>query len=291
MRVLVTGASGQLGSYLLRALRDRGDDVVAWTGATAGKRFGFPLHAVDLRDPTSVETAFRSARPDVVLHTVALSSVAACRQDPARAEAVNVRGSELLARFAAQAGARLVHVSTDLVFDGERAPYRESDAAVPLGVYGRTKADAEAAVLALGGAAVVRVSLLYGPSFSDAPTLFDLQCEQIVLGRPMTLFEDEWRTPLDFPTAALGLLAVADSDIGGMLHLGGPDRLSRLEMGARLAHVLGRPPVVVARRRNDPPTGEPRPRDTSLDSSRWRQLFPQLPWPAYEEAVREMLSS
>jgi dTDP-4-dehydrorhamnose reductase len=104
------------------------------------------------------------------------------------------------------------------------------------------------------------------------------------------LFADEWRTPLDLATAARALAALARSDFTGLLHLGGPERLSRLAMGQRLAAFLGADPApLVAARRAEVPAPEPRPRDVTLDSSRWRGLFPEQPWPAWEEAVRDLL--
>jgi len=278
-RVLVTGASGQLGAYLLRELRREDCDVTAWNGT----------RGVDLGDEAAVSAAFRAARPDVVLHAAAMARIADCHRDPPRARRVNTDGTAALARLAAESGARLVFVSTDLVFDGEKPPYREGDAVGPLSVYGRTKADAEAAVLAAPRAVVVRVSLLFGPSLNGRPSFFDEQVAGLRSGKPVTLFADEWRTPLDLATAARALLAAARSDCTGLLHLGGPERLSRLEMGRRLAAHLGADAAAIrAGRRDEVPAPESRPRDTSLDSSRWRTLFPEFVRP-FEEALREML--
>jgi dTDP-4-dehydrorhamnose reductase len=290
MRVLVTGASGQLGSYLLLRLRG-GADVAAWSGTRRGDLFGVPLRPVDLADASAVADAFRRNRPAVVVHAGALARVADCHRDPDRAARVNTAGTVALAGLAAGAGARLVYVSTDLVFDGQRGGYREDDPPAPLSVYGRSKADAEAAVLAVPGGVVARVSLLFGPSLSGRPAFFDEQVAALRAGRPpLTLFTDEWRTPLSLAAAAEALLEVAFSDFTGLLHLGGPERLSRLEMGQRLTAFLGADPsAIVAVTRDQAPAAEPRPRDVSLDSSRWRGLFPGHPWPAWDEALREML--
>jgi dTDP-4-dehydrorhamnose reductase len=278
-RVLVTGASGQLGSYLLRELHRADSDVTAWNGT----------RGVDLGDEAALTAAFRAARPDVVLHAAAMARIADCHRDPPRARRVNTDGTATLARLAAESAARLVFVSTDLVFDGEKPPYREGDAVSPLSVYGRTKADSEAAVLAAPRAVVARVSLLFGPSLNGRPSFFDEQVTALRTGKPLTLFADEWRTPLDLATAARALLAVARSDCTGLLHLGGPERLSRLEMGRRLAAHLGADAAAIRpARRDEVPAPESRPRDTSLDSSRWRALFPGFVRP-FEEALREML--
>jgi dTDP-4-dehydrorhamnose reductase len=288
MRLLLTGASGQLGAYLLRQLRADGGEVVAWSGHDAGERFGTRLLPVDLADPDAVAAAFRAARPDVVLHAGAMARVAGCHRDPALARRVNTEATALLAELAAAAGGGLVFVSTDMVFDGERAPYREEDESAPLSVYGRTKADAEGAVRAAGGL-VVRVSLLYGPGLSGRPSFFDEQTAALRSGRPLTLFEDEWRTPLALPAAAQALVGLTRSGVTGTLHVGGPERLSRLEMGLRLAEALGVPPTaVMAGKRDAAPGAESRPRDLSLDSTRWRGLFPHAPWPGWAEVLAGM---
>jgi dTDP-4-dehydrorhamnose reductase len=90
------------------------------------------------------------------------------------------------------------------------------------------------------------------------------------------------------PAAARALVGIARSEYCGVLHLGGPERLSRLEMGQRLARSLGlSDAVLVPAARAQAPATEPRPRDTSLDSSRWRGLFPAAEWPTWEEAMRQ----
>jgi dTDP-4-dehydrorhamnose reductase len=281
MRLLITGASGLLGAYLLREAGNQ-PGVVAWSGP-----HGVSHRPVDLADASAIAAAFRSDRPDVVLHAAAMARVADCWRDPERACLVNNAATQTLARLAADAGARLVLVSTDLVFDGENGPYRETDPPSPVSVYGRTKQSAEEAALAAPRSAVVRVSLLYGPSLHGRLSFFDEQAAALRAGRPVALFRDEWRTPLDLVTAARALVAVAKSDFSGLLHVGGPERLSRLEMGLRLAAVLGvDPSLVVATDRAAAFAPEPRPRDVALDSSRWRAAFPDVSWPGWGEVIR-----
>jgi len=290
LRLLITGASGQLGAYLLRELADRRFTVTAWSGSRSGELFGFPLTPIDLTDRAAVAAAFRVARPDAVIHCAALSGVAHCYREPRMAESVNVGGTRLLAELAAEARVRLLYVSTDLVFDGQRGGYREEDAPAPLSIYGRTKWLAEEVVLNCERGVVARVSPLFGPSLIGRPSFFDEQVAALRKRRACTLFSDEWRTPLSLPTAARALIALAESDQVGVLHLGGPERMSRLEMGCRLAAVLGvDASVIVAARREDVPAPEPRPRDVSLDSSRWRGLFPHWPFSDYEESLSVMM--
>ncbi len=289
MRILLTGAGGQLGAYLLQELRDGGADVMAWSGTRSAPLFGTAVLPVDLAAPGQVVTAFAAARPALVIHAAALSRIADCHRDPERARRVNVEATALLADLCGRTGARLVLTSTDMVFSGEQGNYREDDAPGALSMYGRSKAASEQAALAAPHAAVIRLSLLYGPSLNGRAAFFDEQATALREGRPVTLFEDEWRTPLDLLTAARAILAVARSDYTGILHVGGPERLSRADMGYRLAAFLGADPSpIVVTSRSQAPAAEPRPRDLSLDSGRWRGLFPDHSWPRFDDALRAL---
>jgi dTDP-4-dehydrorhamnose reductase len=301
MRLLITGASGQLGAYLLHAVvslasepaglprRSGLREVIAWSGSRSGSLAGNPLVPVDLTDVASVETAFKAVMPDAVIHTAALARVADCHKDPERALRINVDATRHLASLASLCGARFVHVSTDLVFDGTRGGYQEGDSPSPLSVYGRTKLAAEDAVLNVAGGVVARVSLLYGPSRSGQPSFFDEQIIALRTGRAVTLFEDEWRTPLDLGTCARVLLLLAEGKVAGTVHVGGRERMSRVEMGRRLAAFLGVSDAgIVVKRRAEIPAPEPRPCDVSLDSALFRRLFPEVRWPSYEEALAAM---
>src|SRR6266446_5124843 len=149
MRLLITGASGQLGAYLLRELRGADFPISAWSGTGTEPRFGRTMEPVNLADGNQVAAAFQRVRPTMILHASAVASVAACHHDPAHARQINVEGSARLAQLAAESGARLILVSTDLVFDGTAGWYTEGAPTSPLSVYGQTKEAAEMAVLAV----------------------------------------------------------------------------------------------------------------------------------------------
>jgi dTDP-4-dehydrorhamnose reductase len=289
-RFLITGASGLLGACLLRELSTGADAVSAWSGTRSETLFGTPVEPVNLANADEVAAAFRRARPTTIIHAAAVSTVAACYRDPSYAHEVNARGSARLAELAAGAGARLVLVSTDLVFDGTGSWYTERDAPAPGSVYARSKVAAEQAVLAVPRAAVARVSLLFGPTLVGREVFFDTLVRALREQKPIRCFTDEWRTPLGFATAARALIGLARSEVAGVLHVGGPERLSRWEMGQQLAAALQLDPgVLIAATRDELVAPEPRPQDVSLDSSRWRGLFPAEPWPTFAQALREMM--
>lgn len=289
MRILVTGASGVLGGYLLRQLSRTGHAVTAWSGSQPGQRFGIPLMPVPLTDLDLVRQALIAVRPDAILHAAAIASVAACFRSPESARRVNVAATRELVRLGSELSARFLFVSTDLVFDGQKGNYRESDAPRPLSIYARTKLAGEEAVLEYGRAAVVRVSLLFGPGLGGRRSFFDEQIAALNEHRPCKLFSDEWRAPLALSTAAAALIQIVESSFTGLLHLGGPDRMSRLEMGQRLARFLGsHEPSIEAVTRDSLAASEPRPRDVSLNSGLWRSRFPDHRWPSFEQALGEM---
>jgi len=287
VRLLLTGAGGQLGHYLLRELRGGTMQTVAWSRAASGEAFGQPWVPVDLAaDPLTVERAFHAAQPDVVIHTAAMTTVAACHADPELARRVNVEATERLVQLANSCRARFIFVSTDLVFDGEQGSYREVDTPTPKSVYGESKWDAERAVAKYADHVIARMSLLYGPALNGRQAFFDQQLATIRGTGTCTLFIDEWRTPLSFPAAAHNLLELARSTYTGILHLGGPERINRYEMGARMARAFGEDGSnLVVAQQADVEFPEPRPHDVSLDSARWRSLFPLAPWPKLEAAI------
>src|SRR5208337_2492101 len=148
MRILVTGASGQLGSYLAHELLRAGRfDLVLWSRGTTGSRWGLEVRPVDLADGSALTSALEAANPDVVIHAAAISKADEVRKAPERAWAVNVEGTRRLAAWCGDRGRRLIFTSTDLVFDGARGWYREDDEPIPVIAYGRTKAAAEPLVL------------------------------------------------------------------------------------------------------------------------------------------------
>ncbi len=288
MRILVTGASGRLGRYVLREARQRDLDVVAWSGRQTGEVFGYPLVPIQIEDAQEVSQRFRVAKSDAILHAAAFAKVNECYQNPARAWQVNVDATRTLAELAT-GKCPMVHVSTDMVFGGDRAPYREADPAAPLSEYGKSKAQAEKALAVWSEIAIARVSLLYGPSLGDQPMFFDQLLTTLHRGEPFKLFTDEYRTPLALTAAARALLDLAESNRHGTWHIGGPERLSRYEFGLRLAGSLGVPKELVQPvSRLESPTAEPRPADLSLESEKFKATFPRWRTESVEESLREM---
>jgi dTDP-4-dehydrorhamnose reductase len=204
-----------------------------------------------VRDADAVAHALDTVQPDAIIHTAYI-------QDGPDARSTNVDGSAVVANAAAARGLRLVHLSTDVVFSGRlERPLREDDTVDPITDYGRTKADAEAAVAAAHpGAVIVRTSLIYG---GGEPSRQEL----LALDPALAFYEDEIRCPIRAPDLAAACLELARRpEITGPLHVAGPDAMSRLQFARLFA-----PRAAPARR----PPG--RPGDLRLDCSKARSLL------------------
>ncbi len=288
MRVVLTGASGQLGAYLIEALRRGGHEVIAWSGTDAGDRSGVALTPVDLTNEEGVKRALEAADPEAILHAAALSSAEGVRREPTLGFAINVDATARLARWCARNERRLLFTSTDLVFSGRSSWNREDDPADSILAYGKTKRLAEPLVTAAPRGLVARVSLLYGHSRCGRPSFFETTIAKVRRGEVQTLFEDEFRTPLDLTTAAEFLTALLSSETTGVVHVAGTERISRFELIRRSAQALGLDPQLVrSNRRAEVTLVEPRPADVSLDTSRLRSLLPDISVPSIEAAIKQ----
>lgn len=241
-RLLVTGATGYLGRAVVDGASGAGWDVVAAGSADA-----------DIRHRRAVEQLVSRAAPDAVIHT------AYVQHGPA-ATTVIVDGTANVAAAAQAAGSRLVHVSTDVVFDGRAGrPYRETDPLSPITPYGSAKATAEHLARTLAPTScVVRTSLIYGGPGRPQSTH-----ERMAHDPAATFYVDELRCPIQVDDLAAALVELAGSDVTGPLHVAGPDALSRQQF-AEL--ITGHPVRGV-------PAPPGRPLDCRLDSTRARGLL------------------
>jgi dTDP-4-dehydrorhamnose reductase len=255
VKLLVTGGAGYLGSELCRLGVERGWDVLA-TQFETPPPYGRAVR-LDVRADDAVQRLCLRHGPNAIVHTAYL------HHGPAM-ESTIVRGGNAVARASDRCGARLVHLSTDLVFDGEHgAPYREDSDARPVSAYGAAKLEAERLVLqANPDALVVRTSLLYGKA-EPGPQERLAACDDVVF------FTDEIRCPARVGELAEALLELALDDVPGVLHLAGPEAVSRYELARRLRARQGLDPDAV---RGAPSPRDRRARNVALDSSRARRL-------------------
>ncbi|GIV96632.1 MAG: NAD(P)-dependent oxidoreductase [Herpetosiphonaceae bacterium] len=262
-RLLVTGASGLLGSRVAALARDAGWQVVG-----TFCRHPQPIDGVEMLPlalPAGIAGLIRDLRPDAVVHT-------AYSREPEVMWRVIVEGSAATARTCRTVGARLLHISSDAIFAGRPEPYTEADVPDPVFPYGAAKAAAEAVVAALNPEALqIRTSLLYSPPGASRPDPYMLMAQNLLRNPEQGyLFTDEYRCPICVDDLAAAIVELLDRKEYGVLHIAGPAALSRYAFGRLLVRAAGMDPAGL-------PAGSAgslrRPSHVLLDTSRARRLL------------------
>lgn len=271
MRILVLGASGLVGRESVLAALRRGHVVQALGGRQAPRvPAAVETGQVDLLDPAALERLVLDRFPDAVINAAAIATIADCERDPARAEKVNAALPRRLAQLCHHVGARLVHLSTDMVFDGEQGRYRSTDLPLPLHLYGQTKLLGEKAVLTEGkaSACVLRTTLVSANTAGGDRGLHERLFLDWKAGRAPSLFTEEIRQPVSAPNLADACVELCERDnLSGVFHWAGGEALSRHAIGARVAAHFGLDPAADVRAATyaDVPNLGRRPRDLSFE--------------------------
>ncbi len=266
VRPLVLGSGGLVGGAVAALLEARCPHTVAATRAE-----------LDLTDRWRLEAELERLAPTVVVNCAAIADLEACEEDPEEAHRVNAEGPANLARACRNCGIRLIHLSTDYVFDGQKdGEYAEDDPPAPLGVYGRTKLLGEMGVLEeLVDAVVLRVSFVHGPG---RPTFLDRLARELRAGRTVPAV-DGWRTRPTFNTEiARAIELLLDADVTGVLHFANRPAVTRLEFAREVARLTGADPGLVVP--VDPASlglAAPRPRASVLSTGLWERTFGEAP--------------
>ncbi len=249
MKLLITGGTGTLGSHLVRLAQQSGHwEEIHSTYHNLNPNFHRVYwHYVDARN--GIYEVLKKTNPTHILHTLAMTSPDECEGRKLEAWEVNVKVTQEVAQFCEDGGIRLVFTSSDLIFDGKKGDYSESDAADPVNFYGDTKVEAENVIrecMLSGAFCIARLSLLYGSNRNGRTTFFDLMVSHIKNGKTLELYENQIRSMLSVVNASEMLLALMRHDFVGTLHLGGPDPISRFGFGKKLAECLEKPEAPLA---------------------------------------------
>ncbi|MBD2776197.1 SDR family oxidoreductase [Iningainema tapete] len=275
-KLLITGASGFLGWHLCQLAQE-------WEvyGTYFSHYLEIPdakLLKVNLTDFQELKRIFNEIQPAAVIHTAALSQPNFCQTHPDESYAINVTASNNIAGLCADYSLPCAFTSTDLVFDGLNAPYKETDTVCPVNIYGEQKVMAEKGMLErYPMTAVCRMPLMFGMSTPTAKSFIQPFIHTLQEGKELNLFVDEFRTPVSGTTAAKGLLLALEK-VNGIIHLGGKERISRYDFGKIMVEVFQLPATgLKACRQQDVKMAAPRPTDVSLDSSKAFALGYQPP--------------
>lgn len=264
--ILITGGTGYLGREIIRqSLRQNWRVSATCYSQQPPAGPGVDWQTLDVRSSAAVQQMCLDLRPDVIVHT-------AFRQTDPDMWAITASGAQHVATAARLVGARLIHLSSDVIFAGERVgAYTEDDPPSPIIPYGAAKADAERFVAAEAPAAVlVRTSLIYGFDPIDRHTQFILELADGI--HSARLFHDEYRCPVFVGDLAAAILELTSIDYHGIINVAGSTCLSRYEFGVLLATFYGRDPAQLAGGQSSE-FATPRPRNCTLDVSRARALL------------------
>ena len=290
MIIFLTGASGLLGHALADAFVKKKWIVHASVHNRRPPASSVIGHDMDLSQSGNLDELFDAIRPDAIVNAAALAAPAECQDNPPLSKAVNVDLPHELARLALTHQSRLIHFSSDMVFDGKSGHYSESDATNPTNLYGKHKQQSENHVLSvLPSSCVLRLPLLTGNSPAGTRSVHEVHWKVWKTQSITPLFEDEWRQPTSVSNvAALTMELLEKPEIQGLFHWAGATRLNRWEIGRLIAKQLNVPENLLQRSRaRNHPEFKDRPLDLTMDCSKLKgqvQTEPAL----FDEQLNEI---
>lgn len=276
MRLVVTGAGGQLGQDIARML-GKAHDIHA-----------YDKRQLDVTDPYQVRAMMKKIRPDAIIHAAAYTKVDAAESDPDAAYVVNALGARNVAAAASRIGAAILYVSTDYVFDGSKqAPYDEFDTAHPLSVYGSSKLWGEWYVQTLADRFyIVRTSWLYSRSQNNFVAKIAAAARS---GATLRVVEDEIGSPTYTKDLAVFLEELVESDLYGIYHASNAGHCTRYEFARTILNLSGFADVAIEPiQAADLQLPAPRPRYSALDH-RMIRLNRLREMPGWQDALERCL--
>ena len=239
MKILVTGANGLLGQKLVALLRDEKNIELIATGRGINRNpeGGHAYLSADLQNLEGIRAFLQLSPPDAIIHCAAMTQVDECEENQKLCSQINVDATQNLIKVAKEVGAYFLYLSTDFVFDGETGPYKESDMAMPISHYGKTKLASEDLLHRSGlSYAIVRTVLVYGvahdPSRSNLVLWVKNSLEE---GKAIKVVNDQWRTPTLAEDLARGCLLVVKEKHEGIFHISGEGMMSPYDMALKVA--------------------------------------------------------
>ena len=231
MKVMITGASGRLGNYLLKYSPSWADIEVLLDPYSPAIE-GYPWYRTDISDRDKTIMAVTCSSPDYVVHLAAMTDVDKCETDPDSAFKVNRDGTANIADSCRKCGAGMMYISTDYVFDGFSGPYDEMDVASPISVYGHSKLEGEKVCTGIdGGSAILRISVPFGKRLGNVGHNFvSWLIEELSSGRSVNIVDDQFTTPCYLDEFAETVWTMIEKRAHGIFHYGTSDRFSRYEM-------------------------------------------------------------
>lgn len=292
-RVLVTGGNGLLGTKTIGLLLAEGRQPLSTSmepAALNGFLGEFPYHQVDITDAGAVHDLLATWRPEAVIHTAAFTAVDACETQRELSWRVNVDGTAHVAEACSRFGARMVHISTEYVFDGLDGPYREQDTPNPLSYYGRTKLESEREVQRrCGDWAIARTTVLFGHAPNVRPGFIAWLVDKLEHREQVRIVDDQVGSPTLADNLAQMVVALLDSGRQDIYNTVGDCIIDRHAFSVLAANLFGLNPALIRRIKthelNQP---APRPLRAGLVMERFKMDFPAVPVLTAEQSLVEL---
>ncbi len=272
MRIFITGGSGLLGSKIAEIALEREYGVYA--GYCHNKPEFGELLKLDLAKDTDLEVIYK-IRPEIIIHTAALTNVDECEANKGSAYEINVEGTKRVAEVAKKLGAFLVYVSSDYVFSGDKGMYKEDDEPNPVGYYGYTKLLGEKYC-----DCIARPCVIYGDKPASGKVNFTLWLIDKLRNREeVKIVTDQFITPTLNTSLARMLLEIAERELKGVFHLAGATRTSRYDFALRIADKFELDEnLIIPSRMEEMRWVASRPKDSSLDTSKALRYLKEKPY-------------
>ena len=275
LKIFVTGGSGLLGSKIAEIALERGYDV--YSGYCNHKPEVGKAVKFDLTNANSIGVAINDVKPDVIIHTAALTDVDRCEVDKDLAYKINVEGTKIIVETARKLNSFLIYISSDYVFNGSKGMYKEDDETNPVNYYGYTKLLGEKYCQDF---CIVRTCVIYGAKPASGKVNFTLWLiNKLEKGESVRIVTDQYITPTLNTNLAKMLLEIAERKLKGVFHLAGATRVSRFEFAKEIARVFGLDDSLIIPSRMDEINWiAKRPRDSSLDVSKAAKYLNEKPY-------------
>jgi dTDP-4-dehydrorhamnose reductase len=240
-RILITGSNGLLGQKIVDLLYKTKHPLMLLSiepKSIMGERISI-YRQVDLSKRKDVRKVIEEFEPEIIINTAAITDVDLCEKERELAWQVNVNGVENLAYTAKLVGAKIIHLSTDYVFDGKNGPYTELDRPNPLSYYGRTKLASENILLTSGvNYTIIRTMVLYGIGINVKPNFALWVYKNLKENKPIRVVDDQIGNPTLVDDLAFAILKIIELDKSGLYHIAGNDIVSRYDFAVTLADVF-----------------------------------------------------
>ncbi len=275
MRLFITGGSGLLGSKVAELALEKGYEV--YSGYCNHRpEFGEPVR-FDLTDPDSIVRTIENVKPDVIIHSAALTDVDRCEKEKDLAYRINVEGTKAVAEVTKKLNSFLIYVSTDYVFDGRRGMYKEDDETNPVNYYGYTKLLGEKHCRDF---CIARTCVIYGAKPASGKINFALWLiERLEKGENVRIVTDQYITPTLNTNLARMILDAVEKEAKSIFHLAGATRVSRFEFAQGIARTFGLDDnLIIPSKMSEINWIAARPKDSSLDTSKAARCLDEKPY-------------